>query len=327
MTVPAYSLDGLQERLAEHKKCFDSLIELIPAKYYFSTPDEAPTNRYAHNKKNKAPKQVIKEATKRAKKAKLDPANAKSVLDIQAESLAKTTTADDSDAEPDAEPESEAEPKPVTLRPLPSGSVVELKEKLKRRMEELRAKRKAPTASEKDEETATPKGRQEILEKREKRKRERKEGIRKQKEKRRKIDDTLGMAVEPKQPHGQAAVKDDVMFSKVDFGIGPSKKRKGPTDIAGQLKQAEAKKAKLAALKQSDTEAAAAIEESSTWSKLNKLASGEKVKDDVKLLKKSLKRKEKVKEKSSAAWQDRQNAVKKEQDAKQKKREENIKAR
>lgn len=91
--------------------------------------------------------------------------------------------------------------------------------------------------------------------------------------------------------------------------------------------QVEAKKQKLEKLKQVDKEKAKSIEEASTWNKLIKQAEGEKVQDDVKLLKKSLKRKESAKQKSASIWANRQQQQKKEQDERQKKREENLKAR
>ena len=150
-------------------------------------------------------------------------------------------------------------------------------------------------------------------------------------------------------------VVESVSFGKLDFGIPESASKKRKADLAGQLKQvsetptppnlpkiipsyqsahlktptpqAEAKKAKLETLAQTNPLKAAQITEKEQWSKLSHLAEGEKVKDDVKLLKKSLKRKEKEKAKSSHIWNDRQNTIKKDQDQRQKKREENLKAR
>jgi CRISPR/Cas system-associated protein Csx1 len=60
---------------------------------------------------------------------------------------------------------------------------------------------------------------------------------------------------------------------------------------------------------------------------LNALASGENLQDDVKLLKKTIKRIEKQKEKSKSAWTDRIDTVTNHQQERQKKRTENIKKR
>ncbi|CDO77427.1 hypothetical protein BN946_scf184857.g34 [Trametes cinnabarina] len=81
----------LQESLEKHNEAFESLLKLIPAKYYLvqDDADEQLASKYMKNsKKQKAPKQAIKEASKKAKKEKLDPANNKTILDIQSEALA-----------------------------------------------------------------------------------------------------------------------------------------------------------------------------------------------------------------------------------------------
>ncbi|KAI0772890.1 surfeit locus protein 6-domain-containing protein [Trametes elegans] len=81
----------LQESLERHNEAFESLLKLIPAKYYLvqDDADEQLASKYMKNsKKQKAPKQAIKEASKKAKKEKLDPANNKTILEIQNEALA-----------------------------------------------------------------------------------------------------------------------------------------------------------------------------------------------------------------------------------------------
>jgi hypothetical protein len=69
------------------------------------------------------------------------------------------------------------------------------------------------------------------------------------------------------------------------------------------------------------------MKEKDTWKKALQLAQGEKVKDDIKLLKKTVRREEVIKKKSAKDWGERKATVKKAKDQKQKKREENIKAR
>ncbi|KAI0827371.1 surfeit locus protein 6-domain-containing protein [Trametes gibbosa] len=81
----------LQESLEKHNEAFESLLKLIPAKYYLvpdDVDDELASKYMKNSKKHKAPKQAIKEASKKAKKEKLDPANNKTVLEIQNEALA-----------------------------------------------------------------------------------------------------------------------------------------------------------------------------------------------------------------------------------------------
>jgi hypothetical protein len=46
-------------------------VSLIPERYYKAQAEELGGSRYQHNKKEKAPKQAIKEATKKAKRRKV----------------------------------------------------------------------------------------------------------------------------------------------------------------------------------------------------------------------------------------------------------------
>ncbi|KAI1782826.1 SURF6-domain-containing protein [Ganoderma leucocontextum] len=179
----------LQESLEKHNQVFESLLKLIPAKYYLVQDDADAqycpvqyASKYQKNsKKQKAPKQAIKEATKRAKKDKLDPANNKTILELQNEALAvrederKTTKSkgkrkaavqdedeDDSDAmhldapmsdsgDDEEGDEDVGEAKDLDTGadadaapvPMPeSGGIVALREKLHARMAQLRNKGK-----------------------------------------------------------------------------------------------------------------------------------------------------------------------------------------
>ncbi|PPQ68461.1 hypothetical protein CVT24_005558 [Panaeolus cyanescens] len=77
----------LRASLEKHNDTFESLLKLIPAQYYIVTDEteEQAASKYQKHKKQKAPKQAIKEATRKAKRDKLDPANHKSIIDIQNE--------------------------------------------------------------------------------------------------------------------------------------------------------------------------------------------------------------------------------------------------
>ncbi|KAJ3827187.1 surfeit locus protein 6-domain-containing protein [Lentinula raphanica] len=78
----------LRASLERHNDTFETLLKLIPAKYYIvqDLTEEQAFSKFQQNKKKpKAPKQAIKEASKKAKREKLDPANQKTVIDIQNE--------------------------------------------------------------------------------------------------------------------------------------------------------------------------------------------------------------------------------------------------
>ncbi|THH32626.1 hypothetical protein EUX98_g1552 [Antrodiella citrinella] len=88
MPTPA---DELQTSLEKHNEVFETLLNLIPARYYLvqELSEEQAASKYQKNsKKQKAPKQAIKEATKKAKREKLDPANHKTVTELQSEAAA-----------------------------------------------------------------------------------------------------------------------------------------------------------------------------------------------------------------------------------------------
>jgi hypothetical protein len=118
----------------------------------------------------------------------------------------------------------------------------------------------------------------------------------------------------------------NIEFSQDDQETS-KKRKKGPTDLKGQLEKALTKKKKLDELAQKDSDKAHKVKESMKWSKVEALASGEKVKDDVQKLKKSLKRQETIKKKSAKEWSQRKHTVQKQQQDKQKKRQENLQAR
>ncbi|KIW05604.1 uncharacterized protein PV09_03475 [Verruconis gallopava] len=103
--------------------------------------------------------------------------------------------------------------------------------------------------------------------------------------------------------------------------IDERKKRKGPSDTKTALIAAEKHQARLNSL---DPSKRASLEEKDMWLHARQRVSGEKVLNDVSLLKKSLKRKEKAKSRSEKQWNERLEAVKRSQEARQRKREENI---
>ncbi|KAF9909110.1 hypothetical protein EC991_009020 [Linnemannia zychae] len=360
-----FALDGLEERIKAHGSSFDSLLKTIPAQYYITKElsEEEQNSKYQHNKKRSAPKQEIKERTKKAKKAKLDPENNKSVMDIQ--SAMATNGKDNEDDDEDDEDEEDAQMQdsdddndiveddseaPViakssthnfegllaqvqTAAQTPAQSpksITELRAKLEERLAKLRGRRGATAEA---NATSKPTSRQAILEARLKRKKDKKASQKLAKEKRA-SGGSEGLIVkesESTSAGGRPSAssindKGEVRFSKFEFD-GLQKKKRGPTDAQGQLKMVEAHNEKLAALQAADPEKANALKEKDTWRKALQLAQGEKVKDDVKLLKKTIKREETFKKKSAKEWGERKSTVTKGKDQKQKRREENLKSR
>jgi len=332
-----FDINKVEDRINGHNSFFDELIDLIPASHYLPKDESAIENeKYYHNTKKQVTSTKLEaKEIRKAKKAKYDPNNVKSVQTLQEEKKIKE---EEEKEEEEVEEEEEGNNEEETvmnhevdikdLKPMAKvSSITELQERLKKSIDDLRAKRKAQNSN-------SIHSRDELLRKRLKRKHDRKEQIQKKKEKRRKTNDMVGMDLPESQATESAKatktkeVEENVSFGKIVFDEEVTqKKKKGPTDTLGRLKQVEAKKEKLEKLKSVDKEKAEALEEKIQWSKAMKMVEGEKIKDDPKLLKKTLKREQKLKERSAKKWNDRQKTVARQMKEKQKKREENIKAR
>ena len=124
-------------------------------------------------------------------------------------------------------------------------------------------------------------------------------------------------------------------FGRVAFGDGTQLsqdlthalnrgKKKGPSDPKTALQKLENQKKRLQDM---DNEKRKDVEEKETWLTARRRAEGEKIRDDEKLLKKAVKRKEHTKKKSTQEWKARAEGVAKAAKDRQKKREENIRKR
>ncbi|KAE9405621.1 hypothetical protein BT96DRAFT_1015581 [Gymnopus androsaceus JB14] len=160
-------VSDLKSSLERHNDTFEALLKLIPAKYYLVqelTEEQAASKFQKNSKKQKAPKQAIKEATKKAKKDKLDPANQKTILDLQNQLSVSTLKsakvkgkgkrkAVESDSDEDEDDDDDADAMDVdmqiwtstltltlqTLIPMASsGDITALREKLHAKMASLR---------------------------------------------------------------------------------------------------------------------------------------------------------------------------------------------
>eukprot|EP00736_Rhodelphis_marinus_P010083 Rmarinus@m.7212 len=78
-------MSDLEGAIKEDSKFFDAVTEMIPARFYFPTeiPEDYFPAKFGKNKKGNAPKQAIKEATKKARKAKFDPENEETTVSGQ----------------------------------------------------------------------------------------------------------------------------------------------------------------------------------------------------------------------------------------------------
>jgi hypothetical protein len=241
----------------------------------------------------------------------------------------------------DASKDSSSEPKP--LKPTPE----QLKERLQKRLDELRAARQADGLNGKP-----ARNRQELIEARRQKAEQRKahKKLLRQKAKEeelQKTDEALArrfspggsgsLLASPRSPAesvGSSAA--NYSFGRVVFADGQAadaslsslrdqpKRHGAHHDPAAALKAVEAKKARLDSM---DTEKRNEIEEKDMWLNAKKRAHGERVRDDTSLLKKALKRKESAKKKSEREWKERFETVRKGKEMKQQKREDNLRKR
>ncbi|KAI0475268.1 surfeit locus protein 6-domain-containing protein [Xylariaceae sp. FL0804] len=124
-------------------------------------------------------------------------------------------------------------------------------------------------------------------------------------------------------------------FGRVGFGDGTQLshdlthvlnkgKKKGPSDAKTALQKVQNQKKRR---EEMNEEKRKDVEEKDTWLTARRHAEGEKIKDDEKMLKRAVKRKETAKKKSSKEWATRKEGVAKSMKDRQKKREENIRKR
>ncbi|KAG5455486.1 MAG: surfeit locus protein 6-domain-containing protein, partial [Olpidium bornovanus] len=338
-----------QERLTANYCVFDRLVNTIPAKYYVVTDGivEQQNRKYLHNTRKRAPKQELKEAFHKAKKAKLDPENQKTVSDVQAELMRKKEEESNRGlalnggsagvevghtgpgASKDGTP---MDTDSTTVRPLPTPeSISELRQRVQKKIAALQERRR--------NKSAPPLSRDEILQERTRKKAEMKEKLRKQRkaatggvlsvaQKTVNAEDEEKMkTARPSNPSVDAMNSNsEIVFSK--FVFDGEKSKKCGIDVRSALKKvAESKAEKIASISAEGSAKAAKIAEENAWRRASQLARGDKPKDDVRLLKKTIRKSEQEKAKSAREWKQRQDAVEAGIADRQRRREENIRAR
>ena len=356
----------LESRLKAHSAYFTSMVELIPAKFYVikeDLPDEEDRgvemdSKLWVNKRTRAPKQAVKEATKKAKRLKLDPAshsksserNKKEDGDksgvggarggASGSSVEKSNENEDIYSSDGEGEESIAKRHPkasaavslngFSVERVQSGDLNDLREKLHSKIAALRGKRNLmpnERAAEEGEASLkeTSEKRRKIVEKRQRKKELRKKGKdRKQVAKREKHS-----AVDnPKRP----SIKDEsgrIVFSKFDFSTPAVQSEPKPKskDYKKLLAKAEAAQKKLEKLKEVDEKKSEELQEKLQWQRAIEMAKGTKIKDDTKRLKKTVKRLDSRKAKSRKQWLERQKQETLAKEKRQEKRKKNIQER
>ncbi|KAH9995927.1 surfeit locus protein 6-domain-containing protein [Russula compacta] len=354
MPTPA---SDLQESLEKCNETFETLLSLIPAKYYIVRDDnnDQGTSKYHKNKKvQQAPKQAIKEASKKARREKLNPANNKSILDIQSDQLAsnskgkqKASTLGDSDgdvqfAEADShmqEAEGYQEDASHHVPLSQSESIETLRAKLHAKIEAMRSKKRGG---------AEGNSKDELLEERrlhraamrERRRKETKAKIERERERKGKTKERPKQTAPPAKTqllvtngassHSKLDSRSqltNVAFSSIAESSSSNHKGsrlKGSSNPAQALQQLTSRKEKLSSLPE---ERRKQVEEREKWEKAAARMEGAKVFDDEVRLRRAAKRNEKEKAKSKRAWEGRKEQLTANMAARQKKRTDNIASR
>ncbi|KAL1138803.1 hypothetical protein AAG570_008865 [Ranatra chinensis] len=159
-------------------------------------------------------------------------------------------------------------------------------------------------------------------------KKKKKAEIRKQK----KLERNMKSVTKPEEPQKQStkpalAIDDKIIYSKFDFAFSDSKSKNNNSqkDPKRALEKIEKTRAKLKELENSGRNAkASALKMKQSWISALQKAEGVKVKDDVDLIKKSIKKKEHKKNKSKKMWEERNKQVELRKEEQQKKRRDNI---
>lgn len=298
----------LKSIIHHHTLFFDKLIELIPARFYIPTDDkDKPWFQGLSKAKKASAKQQSRENIKKARRDRLDPQKSSTTtLDLLKQSLEdeKVNSEGDDDVEVEINPMIAARIEDDDDR---SVTYEELRQRLRRRIEEFRSNRNCGDMGKRSERRERRENHQN--------KRKRNEGTDEVKE-------AKGGEMAKVERDASEAVK-ELAFSHVklwnDEEEDGKKKKKRKTSKLKELEKAK----KLEEAKK-DPEKGEIIKKKHSWSAATSRAAGVKVHDDPKLLKQSIHKEKKRHDKNADKWKERTETREKMKADKQKTRSENI---
>ncbi|VAI46898.1 unnamed protein product [Triticum turgidum subsp. durum] len=320
------------EGIHGHSMFFDALVQLIPPRFYLSADDDVRPYYQGLSKAAKAAMKAQSRANiKAARRARLDPAGPpsstldllkKSVADQEAEEKKEEeedNSQDGSQESDDEEEEEEAEDEKQEMQMAPAAVVSEdrsvtyeeLRERLQRRITELRGNRcTRPEFLNKPQKEKGKKGKgAKVKGKEEGTKRKREDGT----------GDAEGKDGKKHKKEGEEKAP-DIMYGNVLVDPKEARRRK-KRRIKNKKKELE--QAKRMQRAKEDPKKATKM----AWDVATRRAAGEKVHDNPKLIKESMKKDKKRQEKHAEEWKDRQRTVDIKKKQKQNKRKENIQGR
>jgi len=306
--------------IASHSNFFDRLVELVPAKYYLDTDNDRLNLKFLKQNERAAAKATFKQQYKASKRSKLDPDKAKTTLELQQE--AATATEEGNGA---SLPTAATHPLNLGSGGKPA-SREELKQRLQKKLEDLRHARKAE-----EQESAKKEAKQWREKALDNGRKAAHQANNNNNNKRKHPDSSPAAKSHPNNNSNKKSKSsndgiDKMRFSRIDFGLDNDRKKgKHKATKEALLATAEARQAQAGELVQT-VEGRAKLEKEA-WGTALSRAKGDKVKDDPKLLRRSIKKDTKLKAKKAAAWKDRVSIQNETQAAKQQKRKDNLDAR
>eukprot|EP01138_Halocafeteria_seosinensis_P015636 gb/GECG01015957.1/.p1 GENE.gb/GECG01015957.1/~~gb/GECG01015957.1/.p1 ORF type:complete len:377 (+),score=105.16 gb/GECG01015957.1/:1-1131(+) len=321
--------DDLDTRLNKHAEYFDMMVDLIPPEFYIhrETPeDDNAWKRYKKGSaKHTAPKQQIKENTKKAKKLKYSESGEKTTTDIQ-----KELRQEDEKERQQVLQQQNNDKKSKTATSSSQGSKAKSLEELRERLRAKIAERKQQRGAQSNPTRESGKKRKAS---------QSYENARPSKSSMKgKSQNTDAFGDLNKSNSGTDTSREAVRHLQESlsygvFKVGDEKKAEAVSAALGkkgsQGKNKKNLKSLLAKAEQNQKKLQQATEEKkdAEWDAAMKRAEGEKVLDDPKLLKKTLKRKQKAKQKSRKQWEERKELTEQKKKAKQEKRQTNLQQR
>lgn len=312
------------ERRADAFAVFDGMAELVPAKYYLPGEDE--THYYHSQKEKMEARKKYKEMAKESKMKRLDPDQIKTLEELQIEEEQKRMEERSQPGNGNGADDAPAAPAGMKTDAKEGPGFEALRERLQKRIQELRAKRKAEQQSKTKQSALQWKKERskQTLERVKNAARNEEKGNARHEKKRKQAEDECGEG----QEEGKTT-RTEFQFSKVNLPEPEWEKRKRNK----KNKHSKEELLEKAVAVKEDLEKAKDTEEGKAKAKKVALdaaylrATGQKVLDDPKLLRKSIKREQKEKLKSAQAWSERNRRVEEAKQAKQQKRTSNLKTR
>ncbi|KAI3447318.1 hypothetical protein Pfo_003983 [Paulownia fortunei] len=298
--TPAAEIGGdLKSIIHSHSEFFDHLVELIPARFYLSNDD--PESKPWYQGLSKAAKACLKQQSKQnlklARRHRFDPeSEPSSTLHLlQQQQVSKTPLTDEGNF--DNLEDGESRDKPIHMEENTEKSVTyeELREKLRRKIELLRGNRGEKRTDEKK--------------------------VRNDGKKRKRGGENDGGQSEK----GAHLDEDEDGEEIIEYG----KVRLGDEDEGKHVKKQKKKLSKGKELERAKRSQEVkrenpGVAERESWKAATSRAMGVKVHDDARLIKESMKREKRKKEKNAEKWKERVETQEKMKDERQRKRKENI---